>query len=118
MLSSVPFARHKIQASGGPASMKHRAAIVITVILLCAGSAFAQNATLAATPPMGWNSWNKFGCNVSEQMIREMADAMVTSGMKDAGYQYIVIDDCWQVERDQNGNIVADRQRFPSGMAA
>src|SRR5215510_10469886 len=55
---------------------------------------------LARTPPMGWNSWNKFGCNVSEQLIREMADAIVSSGMKDAGYQYIVIDDCWQIERD------------------
>ena len=46
---------------------------------------------------MGWNSWNKFGCNVSENLIMGMADAMVSSGMKDAGYEYIVIDDCWQV---------------------
>src|SRR4051812_13727326 len=78
----------------------------------------AQPATLAATPPMGWNSWNKFGCNVSEDMIREMADAMVKSGMKDAGYQYIVIDDCWQVSRDGNGNIVPDPKRFSSGIKA
>jgi alpha-galactosidase len=78
----------------------------------------AQQTTLAATPPMGWNSWNKFGCNVSEDMIREMADAMVKSGMKDAGYQYIVIDDCWQVSRDNNGNIVADPKRFSSGIKA
>jgi alpha-galactosidase len=67
---------------------------------------------------MGWNSWNKFGCNVSEDMIKGMADAMVKSGMKDAGYQYVVIDDCWQVSRDQDGNIVADPQRFPSGIKA
>ncbi len=67
---------------------------------------------------MGWNSWNKFGCNVSEKLIREVADAMVSSGLKDAGYQYIVIDDCWQVSRDANGRIVADAQRFPSGMKA
>jgi alpha-galactosidase len=67
---------------------------------------------------MGWNSWNKFACNVSEELIKSMADAMVTSGMKDAGYEYIVIDDCWQVSRDENGNIVADAQRFPSGMKA
>ncbi|MFH1574520.1 MAG: alpha-galactosidase, partial [Acidobacteriota bacterium] len=73
---------------------------------------------LAATPPMGWNSWNKFGCNVSEELIRETADAMVASGMKDAGYQHVVIDDCWQVSRDASGNIVADPQRFPSGMKA
>jgi alpha-galactosidase len=74
--------------------------------------------TLASTPPMGWNSWNKFGCNVSEDLIRQIADAMVASGMKDAGYQYIVIDDCWQVERDGNGNIVADPKHFPSGIKA
>jgi alpha-galactosidase len=73
---------------------------------------------LAKTPPMGWNSWNKFGCNVSEALIRETADAMVASGMKDAGYQYIVIDDCWQVARDDHGNILPDQKRFPSGMKA
>jgi alpha-galactosidase len=67
---------------------------------------------------MGWNSWNKFACNVSESLIKEMADAMVRSGMKDAGYQYIVIDDCWQVDRDSQGNIVPDPKRFPSGMKA
>ena len=74
--------------------------------------------SLAATPPMGWNSWNKFGCNVSESLIRDMADAMVASGMADAGYQYVVIDDCWQVSRDEDGNIVPDPERFPSGMKA
>ena len=73
---------------------------------------------LALTPPMGWNSWNKFACNVSEDLIKSMADAMVSSGMKDAGYQYIVIDDCWQVRRDSSGNIVADPQRFPNGIKA
>lgn len=65
---------------------------------------------------MGWNSWNKFGCNVSEDLIRSMADALVASGMRDAGYQYVVIDDCWQVSRDKDGNIVPDPQRFPHGM--
>jgi alpha-galactosidase len=73
---------------------------------------------LAKTPPMGWNSWNKFGCDVSETLIKEMADAMVSSGMKEAGYKYIVVDDCWQVGRDENGNIVADKERFPNGMKA
>ena len=73
---------------------------------------------LALTPPMGWNTWNKFGCNVSDELVRGMADAMVKSGMKDAGYQYIVIDDCWQVSRDANANIVADTQRFPNGIKA
>jgi len=67
---------------------------------------------------MGWNTWNKFACNVSETLIRQAADAMVTSGMKNAGYEYVVIDDCWQVSRDKDGNIVPDPQRFPSGMKA
>ena len=67
---------------------------------------------------MGWNSWNKFGCDVREELIRQTADAMVKSGMKDAGYQFVVIDDCWQVSRDKDGNIVADPQRFPSGIKA
>lgn len=80
---------------------------------------FAQKFTnLAMTPPMGWNSWNKFGCDVDENLIRETADAMVSSGMKDAGYQYIVIDDCWHGERDRAGFIQPDPQRFPTGMKA
>lgn len=78
----------------------------------------ALNNDLAKTPPMGWNSWNKFACNVSEKLIKEMADAMVTSGMRDAGYVYLVIDDCWQIDRDAQGNILADPERFPSGMKA
>jgi alpha-galactosidase len=73
---------------------------------------------LASTPPMGWNSWNKFSCNVSESLIRETADAIVSSGMKDAGYRYVVIDDCWQVSRGPDGRIVPDAERFPSGMKA
>lgn len=79
---------------------------------------FAQDfEELALTPPMGWNSWNRFGCEVSETMIMQMADAMAANGMKDAGYEYIVIDDCWQIDRDSVGNILPDPERFPSGMA-
>lgn len=84
-------------------------------ILVCQAQKFEE---LAPTPPMGWNSWNKFGCNVSEKLIKEMADAMITSGMKEAGYQYVVIDDCWQTKRDSLGNIIADPERFPSGIKA
>jgi alpha-galactosidase len=73
---------------------------------------------LAKTPPMGWNSWNKFGCNVNEGIVRNVADAMVASGMKDAGYEYVVIDDCWHGKRDANGFITADPEKFPSGMKA
>jgi alpha-galactosidase len=95
--------------------------VAIFMLFLFTTPQSAQNsvsAKLALTPPMGWNSWNKFACNVSDDMIRQMADAMVKSGMKDAGYQYIVIDDCWQVSRDAAGNIVADPQRFPAGIEA
>lgn len=94
---------------------------MLAAITLCAVSltnAYPLDNGLARTPPMGWNSWNKFACNVNEQLIREMADAMVTSGMKDAGYVYLVIDDCWQIGRDAHGNILPDPQRFPSGMKA
>ncbi len=74
--------------------------------------------TLAPTPPMGWNSWNLFACNINENLIKEIADAMVQSGMKDAGYEYVVIDDCWQKSRDSSGNIMADPEKFPSGIKA
>jgi alpha-galactosidase len=73
---------------------------------------------LARTPPMGWNTWNKFACNVSETLVHEAADAIVSSGMKDAGYRYVVIDDCWQVSRDTDGNIVPGAKRFPNGIKA
>ena len=96
--------------------------IVLLIFLFPQLTAFAQqksiSAGLALTPPMGWNTWNKFGCNVSDELVRGMADAMVKSGMKDAGYQYVVIDDCWQVSRDAKANIVVDPQRFPNGMKA
>ena len=73
---------------------------------------------LARTPPMGWNSWNHFGCDVSERLIEEEADAIAASGMRDAGYRYVVIDDCWQTARDARGVIVADSARFPHGIKA
>jgi alpha-galactosidase len=89
---------------------------------LSQGNNYAQNYkkfdNLALTPPMGWNSWNKFSCNVDEKLIREVADALVNSGMKDAGYTYINIDDCWHGERDAQGFIHPDAKRFPSGMKA
>lgn len=86
--------------------------------LLAPATSAQTSASLAPTPPMGWNSWNKFGCNVSDKLIREMADAVVSSGMQAAGYQFVNIDDCWQVSRDASGTIVADPARFPSGIKA
>lgn len=73
---------------------------------------------LARTPPMGWNSWNKFGCKVDEAVIRRTADAIAANGMKEAGYAYIVIDDCWHGSRDADGFITEDCQRFPGGLKA
>ncbi|MFT3738511.1 MAG: glycoside hydrolase family 27 protein [Breznakibacter sp.] len=73
---------------------------------------------ICPTPPMGWNSWNKFGCSINEKLLMETADAMVASGMRDAGYRYIVIDDCWQVGRDADGNIIVDSIGFPNGIRA
>jgi alpha-galactosidase len=71
---------------------------------------------LQKTPPLGWNSWNRFGCNIDEKTVMRQADAMVSSGLKAAGYKYIVIDDCWHGERDKDGFIQPNPQHFPSGM--
>lgn len=95
------------------------AASLVLVLALAAADAWAQKFEgLAQTPPMGWNSWNKFACDIDEQLVRETADAMVQSGLRDAGYRYINIDDCWQGERDARGFIQPDPKRFPSGMKA
>ncbi len=93
---------------------------VIATILLFSANSFGQTDrnSLAQRPPMGWNSWNKFQCKVSEEVVKESADAMVANGMKEAGYEYVVVDDCWQVNRDENGKIVADPKLFPSGIKA
>jgi len=74
---------------------------------------------LAKTPPMGWNSWNTFGNNINEELVKSIADAFIRRGLKDAGYQYIVIDDCWSEKtRDKNGRLVPDKNKFPDGMKA
>lgn len=75
---------------------------------------------LALTPPMGWNSWNTFQTNINEQLVKDIADVMVSSGMKDAGYTYIVLDDGWMaMQRDSvTGNLVPDPKKFPGGMKA
>ena len=90
--------------------------LLISLLLTAAFVNAQKFGNLAMTPPMGWNSWNKFGCDINEQTIRETADAMAANGMRDAGYRYLVIDDCWQIGRDSSGNIIADPKRFPSGM--
>jgi alpha-galactosidase len=66
---------------------------------------------------MGWNTWNKYGCNIDEQLILDAAKAIVSSGLKDYGYNYVVIDDCWQKnEREKNKTLLPDPTKFPRGM--
>jgi alpha-galactosidase len=91
--------------------------LILFFFLLQVSGVFAQKKpNLLLTPPMGWNSWNKFGCNINEKVIKEMADAIVSTGMSKLGYKYIVIDDCWQISRKPDGTIIADSLAFPSGI--
>ena len=74
---------------------------------------------IVTRPPLGWNSWNTFTWDINESLIKDMADLFVSDGYKDAGYEYIVIDDCWSLkERDENGRLVPDPNTFPNGMKA
>jgi alpha-galactosidase len=82
--------------------------LLLALLLAPAG----RTADLAMTPPMGWNSWNKFAEKIDDKAVREMADAMVSSGMKDAGYVYVNIDDTWEAGRDAQGNIQTN-SKFP-----
>lgn len=69
------------------------------------------------TPAMGWNSWNTFGLDINEEVVLKTAENMVKSGLKDVGYEYVVVDDCWSLkERDKDGKLVADPEKFPHGM--
>ena len=100
-------------------SSSARTLLSLLLFVMAASWSHALDNGLARTPPMGWNSWNKFACKgLNEKVVRETADAMVSNGMKDAGYQFVILDDCWQTGRDANGNIVADAERFPSGIKA
>jgi len=90
-------------------------------VIIMSSIIFAQNDNhnqLALTPPMGWNSWNLYQCDINEDLIKKTADAMVEKGMLRAGYEYLIIDDCWQIARDENGNILPDPEKFPSGIKA
>ncbi len=101
--------------------------VIFTLLLISGIFVYAQKfeglaetpPKLAETPPMGWNSWNYFECDgINENVIMEIADAMVENGMKDAGYEYVVIDDCWQVGRENDGTIIVDKEKFPNGIKA
>jgi alpha-galactosidase len=111
-----------------------RAALAVMLLLVVGGALAQDTATgrpatdwrtgvwqngVGRTPPMGWNTWNTFGCEISETLIRQMADTIVATGMRDLGYRYVVADDCWfDTDRDAAGNLRGDPARFPSGMKA
>jgi alpha-galactosidase len=93
---------------------------IILIIFLITFYSYSQKfENLAQTPPMGWNSWNTFATNINEQLVKDIADKFVELGLKDAGYEYIILDDGWMAkERDKNGNLLADPEKFPDGMKA
>ena len=96
-----------------------RTALLCIMLATAAVQATAQKwENLAETPQMGWNSWNKFQGNISEEVIKGIADAMVEEGLLEAGYTYLNIDDCWHGKRDADGFIQVDAKKFPSGMKA
>src|SRR5436305_3950852 len=86
--------------------------IVGLALIGFAPGASAQDRRLAPTPPMGWNSWNHYACDVSDALIRKQADAMVSSGLAAAGYRYVNVDDCWEGKRDAKGYIQPN-EKFP-----
>ncbi|HZV88890.1 MAG TPA: glycoside hydrolase family 27 protein [Candidatus Binatus sp.] len=98
--------RHKILS-------KHLSFVLLTLLALLVGSkVMAQTPSVASTPPMGWNSWNHFAGKIDDATVRAQADAMVSSGMRDAGYIYINIDDTWEGERDAKG-VIQTNKKFP-----
>jgi alpha-galactosidase len=90
--------------------------LLVTSSVLTMGAKASEFDDLAITPPMGWNSWNLFGNNITEQDVIEIAEAMVNTGMAEMGYEYMVLDTCWQSEHDKTRQLPADQRRFPHGM--
>jgi alpha-galactosidase len=94
-------------------------ALLISVVVFTPVTASrALTNGLALAPPMGWNDWNTFGCGISDAVVRQTADAMATNGMKDAGYEFVNIDDCWASGRDSNGVVLVNAGKFPNGIKA
>ncbi|MCV9933552.1 glycoside hydrolase family 27 protein [Flavobacterium sp. LS1R47] len=92
---------------------------LMSIAIFCTQLNAQKTDNLVLTPPMGWNSWNTFHTDIDEKMVMETADILVSSGMKDAGYIYLVLDDGWMaMERDNLGNLVPDPKKFPNGIKA
>jgi alpha-galactosidase len=96
--------------------MRSHALRLLALLSMVGIRAAAWNNGLARTPPMGWSSWNAFHCDVSEQLIKETGDALVSSGLAAKGYHHVNIDDCWAERERKNGRIVPNPKTFPSGM--
>jgi alpha-galactosidase len=97
--------------------MKTSCAVFICFAML--GTILAIDNGLGKTPPMGWNSWNHFDCNISETIVKATADRIVELGLDKKGYVYVNLDDCWQIARDNTTKvIIEDKKNFPSGMGA
>ena len=96
--------------------MKTKLLFVVLSIFFQVSVSAQEESVLAATPPMGWISWGLFKGNISEDIVKELADAMVESGLKDAGYEYVILDDLWHGRRDKDGNVYPDPRKFPNGI--
>lgn len=94
--------------------------VSLLLLLFLAQIAMSQKFDgLALTPPMGWNSWNTFDTHINEKLVKDIADKIAASGLKEAGYEYVVLDDGWMtMERDENGDLVPDPEKFPNGIKA
>ena len=96
-------------------------ALLLVLYLACSNTVLRAHALdngLGRAPPMGFSTWNRFGGNVNDKLLREVADAMVANGLRDAGYTYVNLDDGWALNRSSNGTIVADPALFPLGIKA
>jgi alpha-galactosidase len=91
---------------------------LVFLLVIAVQPACAYDNGLGLTPPMGWNSWNRFHCGIDETLVQETAQAMITLGLQEVGYTYVNLDDCWQVSRNATGYIQEDLHKFPSGIPA
>jgi alpha-galactosidase len=95
----------------------NKATILATAVVFASRAVSALNNGLGQTPAMGWNSWNKFGCDIDETKIKSNAKRMLDLGLDRSGYKYLNIDDCWLLaNRDGNGHMIVDSTKFPKGM--
>lgn len=91
---------------------------LVAFLPMAAQPVSALNNGLARTPPMGWANWNGFGCHYNAATIKSMADLLVSTGMKAAGYRYVLIQECIAKYRDRDGNLIPNPKKFPHGMKA